>query len=255
MSSLLFGSQYAAASVSDPGGGLYTALLLLSHLPMLYAVVYVFSVRLARLAVVALGSLLVSVGYHACRASAAFCLGVPVNSWRMCDHTLVTWVLGALGLQLLMTALVQRRSQFFFMVAGYLIFPIGVVAVNFFPYTVLSAMIMVVFIVIVALVRIVELACRADRSAFFAHQGATSDTLFLVYLLTGVCSAALGIVFFYLDDGAPGGNSVIDAVSHTLWHTFSGIALFCVSVATEIRTVTALRLEQKARVSRDQYEN
>ncbi len=252
---VLLGPDFVGATVSDPASGVLRALLVLSHVFMLYAVVYAYNARLARIATTSFASLAVSVTYHAVRAFAdATGQDTTVNVWRLCDHVCVQWVLGTLGLQLLMTGLAPRRSQFFFLVVGYLVFPIGAVSEIMFPYALLPSVIMFTFVALVGMVRVVELAAHgdkcgcsgsgasdADKNTTFARQGATGDVYFIAYMLTAVCSTLLGVVFFCLDDGAVAGNSNIDAWAHILWHCFSGIALFCVCAATSIRVETTLR--------------
>lgn len=242
------GALYAAAAVGDPPGGVYTAVLLLSHVPMLYAVVYAFTMEIARLAVPGLASLVVSCLYHLCRATnGALCAVAPVHVWRLADHVCVNWLLGAVGLQLLFTTLAPRRSQFFYLVASYLNFPVGLVGVLLFPFSAYEALFPVALVLVVGLVRLIEFGQTGCAAADGRDRlSPRLETAFLVYLLAGFCAAALGFVFFFLDDGAPAGDSAMDAVAHTLWHFFSGVALYCVTVATDLKAKATLRLHAAA---------
>lgn len=261
MASLFLEPLYAAAVVSDPPGAIFAALELLSHIPMLYAVVYALNAGHLRLGMTALASLVVSLTYHTCRAGIA-CLAVDVNTWRMLDHICVLWVLGELAMHLYMTSLVRTRSRAFFVAMGYLNFPVGLIAVLVFPYALLSGIIVALFLGVVGVVRVILLTCAGDHCPCCAPTGTdeeddsarvrvrlleeslvgpTGDQLTLIYLLVALCSTALGFVFYCLGDGSIAGDSVIDAVSHILWHCFSGIALYCASAGVSYSDEAVIR--------------
>jgi hypothetical protein len=236
---MLFEPSYAAATVSDPPTAIAAAMELVSHIPMAFAVVYAFNARHFRLGTVGLASLVISLLYHACRSS-LMCLDIPVGNWRLQDHTFVLWVLGETGLHLYMGSLTGPGGRGFFTVLGYLTFPLGSIAVNFWPYSLLSGLIMVSFLVVAGAVRLGLLLCDTQKDEV-EEQGRTSDHLTLVFLLITLCSAAIGYVLYSFGDDNPAGNSAIDAISHILWHCFSGIALFAASASVSYRTEAALR--------------
>jgi hypothetical protein len=236
---MLWEPAYAAATVSDPPTGIAAALELVSHAPMVFAVVYAYNARHWRLATAGLASLVISLMYHACRAS-LMCLNVPVGQWRLLDHTFVLWVLGEIGLHLYMTSLTGPGGRGFFTVMGYMVFPTGAISVSLWPYSLLSGLVMMLFLVVAGAVRLCLLLCDTQPDEV-EPQGTSSDHLTLVYLLITLCAAALGYVLYSFGDDDPSGSSEIDAVSHILWHICSGVALFAASAAVSYRTEAALR--------------
>lgn len=240
--SFLFEPKYAAALVSDPPTAIAAGLAELTHVPMLFAVVYAFNARHFRLAVAGLASLVVSMQYHACRSSVA-CLGVPVGTWRLLDHTFVLWVLGEIGLHLYLGSLAGSGGRGFFVVMGYLVFPVGALAVALFPYSLLSGLIMVLLLVVAGAVRLGLLLCDTQPDEVLP-QGPTSDRLTLFWLLIALCSLAVAFVFYcFGDDEAShyAGNSPIDAAAHDIWHVASGVGLFAASASVSYRAEAALR--------------
>jgi hypothetical protein len=247
--SFFYEPPYAAATVSDPPSAIAAALLELSHLPMLFAVVYAFNARHYRLAVTGLSSLVVSMLYHACRSS-LMCLAIPVGQWRILDHTFVLWVLGEIGLHLLMGSLAGPRGQAFFLVVGYLVYPVGTLAVLFFPYSAISGLIMLAVLVLAGLVRLflwlfqdpkVLGENRGDKDYIGEPQGASSDQFTLECLIAALGFIALGYVFYSLEDGSAAGNSTIDCIAHIIWHICSGAGLLAASASTSYRTELAIR--------------
>jgi hypothetical protein len=236
---MLFEPPYAAATVSDPATGIAAALELVSHLPMLFGVVYAFNARHFRLATAGLASLIVSLLYHACRSS-MMCLDVPVGTWRIADHTCVLWLVAQVGLHLLLGSLTGPGGRGFYSVLGIAAFPVGFIAVLFYPYSLLSGLIMALFLVVAGAVRLALLLCDTQPDEV-EPQGETSDQLTLIYLLIALCSMALGGVLYTFGDGSPAGNSAVDAVSHILWHCASGVALFAASASVSYRMEAALR--------------
>jgi hypothetical protein len=123
---------------------------------------------------------------------------------------------------------------------GYAAFVVGSIAVNFYPYSLLSGLIIVAFLVVAGIVRLALLLCDTQPDEV-AEQGETSDHLTLVYLVITLCAAALGIVFYVFGGDNPAGNSTIDAVSHSLWHCAAGVALYAASASVSYRLEAAMR--------------
>lgn len=245
------GVTYVAATVSDAASGAIAALLLLSHFPMLMGVAYAFMARHARLAVAGVTSLLISNMYHACRANMV-CLGVPVDQWRRADHTAVLWLIGVLGLHLIMAALARPQSQYFFTITGYLVWPIGYLAVALLPYTLMSGVIMFLYVVFVAAVRLALLPCNGDLCGCApdndhsypdntTEEGQRQNGWTTLWLVVGIGAAAVSLGCYFIGGSAPEGNTVIDGVAHIIWHVFSGIALWALSAAVSERTEWTLR--------------
>jgi len=239
IASMLWEPDYAAAVVSDPPTGIAAALELISHLPMLFGVAYAFNARHFRLATAGLASLVISLTYHACRAS-LMCLDVPVGTWRLLDHTCVLWLVGQLVLHLLMGSLTGPGGRGFFTVMGYLVFPVGAIAVTLWPYSLLSGLVMFLFLVVAGVVRLALLIFDTQPDEV-EPQGPVSDLLTLICLLVALGSGAMGLVFFNLNDGNPAGSSTIDAVSHIVWHCASGVSLLAASASVSYRLEAALR--------------
>jgi hypothetical protein len=236
---MLWEPDYAAATVSDPPSGIAAAAALLTHVPFLFGVVYAFNARHFRLGTTGAASLIVSLLYHSCRSS-LMCLAIPVGIWRIQDHTCVLWLVTQIGLHLFLGSLTRPAGRGFYAVLGFAAFPIGSIAVNFYPYSLLSGLIIVLFLVVAGAVRLALLLCDTQPDEV-AEQGETSDHLTLVYLVVTLCAAALGLVFYTMNDDSPAGDSTIDAVSHSLWHCAAGVALYTASASVSYRMEAALR--------------
>jgi len=252
MSEFFFGPRYVAAEVSDPPEqGAIAALLIISHWPMLMAVSYALLARHARLFVAGLGSFIIfSLLYHAQRAGLYY-LGVPTNVWRLLDHMAVLWLIGEIAMHLMITMWAPQRSQFFFLVAGYLVFPIGAVSVLTLPYSFLSTLIMAIFLVIVAAVRLSLLFYEGDLCGLAPDDdGSSSEPVSTleqrnnwttVWLVVGIIASALGLVCYFVPESTPAGNSISEALFHSAWHILSGVALGAFSAATSARTLETLK--------------
>lgn len=216
MTELFLGPTYTSATVSDVVSGAVAALLIISHLPMVWAVAFAFYARHARLAVAGLTSLVVSITYHLCRAE-IMCLGLPVNVLRTADHWAVLVLIGALGLHLCMSMLAPPRSQLFFVIVGYLNFSIAFLAVQFLPYTLLSGVIMLLFVLFVAVVRIALLGCQGDLCRAGpppdSPEARKIDHRMTLLFVVGIAAAVVSLGFYFVGGSAPEGNTLADAVS------------------------------------------
>ncbi len=248
MTELFLGPTYVAANVSDMVSGAMAVLLIVSHLPMIVAVCYAFMARHARLAVAGLASVVVSIAYHSCRADIA-CLGLPVNQLRLGDHTCVLWLVGALGLHLTLGMLAPPRSQLFFTVTGYLLFPVGFLAVLFLPFTLLSAVIMFIYVAFVATVRLALLPCEGDRCCAGpkpdSPEGRKLNGRMILYFIIGIAAAVVSLGCYFIPEGSVEGNTVAAGTAHCVWHILSGIALLALSAAVSQKTETILRTESR----------
>jgi hypothetical protein len=243
---LFLGPTYVAASVHDAASGVLAAFLIITHYPMLMGVAYASMARHARLFVAGLASLSVSVTYHVCRADIA-CLGVPIDQWRRADHSFVLIVIGCLGLHLIMSVLAPKQFQFFFSVAGYLVFVIAILSVLTLPYTLLSGVIMFIYVIVIASIRLAVLCapgglcpCSPDYDNSGPDprtvQGQRMNSWTILYSVIGILAAAVSLGCYFIT-----GSELAEGVSHAIWHFSSGCALWALSASVSERTEYTLR--------------
>lgn len=257
--SIFFGPIYTAYQITyAPGSGAIAAFLIVSHLFELLGVAYALKARLAQLGVAGLFSLIVSaLLYHPC-ASQLYCLSTPVNQWRQADHMAQLWLVGALGLHLMMTVWAPRRAQYFFRLAGHFLPAVAILAVLTLPYTLLSGIIMAIYLVIILVARLAVLPCSADLCGLAPDNDGSSgdphsesnrkkDIWTGIWIGIGVFFAVVGLVLFYALDDEPAGTTgtVKQALLHGTWHICAGIALIALSVATTRRLEEALHIHSQ----------
>jgi len=234
----LMGPNASSEAVGDPTGAFVGTLLLLTHVTLGVAAMRAYYWRLIRLGNAALWSFLVSlVLYHPCRLG-LYCLDQPLDVWRRADHTMVLNLLGVFGLHVLLFALGPPQWRVLDLVVGYAVFPLAFVAVSIAPFTVASAVVILVFLVILAVLRVCLLACSRHKKR--RH---TCPTKAIVFLVLGLVTGGAGFVLYFLSDSTPHDDTMAGAVRHSFWHLLSGLALIFVTEATAIHLVRELEHE------------
>jgi hypothetical protein len=143
--------------------------------------------------------------------------------------------------------LAWQHAQFFFLVSGYLLWPVAFLAVQIAPFGLLESILVVCYTIIILLVRLGMMAFHPDKDKSLSHHWhvsrrarfyVTERSTFL-YVLSAVM-ILLGLGCFFMD-----GNSttptVMASISHILWHMFSGIAMYGIIVATSDIVTAKLR--------------
>jgi len=260
---VLFGPTYTPVTPSDPDSGAIATFLILSHLPMLIAVAVAYIARHVRLGTAGLVSLVISaLGYHACRAG-FYCLGVPVNVWRVLDHTAVQWVLGELILHLMCTIWAPPRGQMVFAIAGWLVPAVAMVSVWTMPYTFMSSLVMGIFLLIVLIIRLSLLSCEGDLCGLddedndvqvTGRKGNRNAWTISWFVFGSLCVIAGLVLYFGIGSGSDDA-SVANAVEHGLWHILSGLALLAFTVGASERMEETIRLQWRKTMMRLRYKS
>jgi len=265
--------------VSDaPDSGALAVFLITSHIFEVIGVAYALSAKHMRLGATGLNSAFASaLMYHAQRAM-LYNLDVPLNLLRLYDHISQQWLIGQLGLHLIMAMFTPARWQLLFQFFGYVVFFIGTASVLCRPYTAIPTLIMTIFIVIVLIIRIILLFAEGDLCGCAPDDNpqVTGDpnseagwrqTKWIWFnIVVAVVALAVGIFCFTFDSGDLEGNTVQDGVLHryesvmqppssfffcyyiesmffifSIWHMAAGIALWALTAAVSARLAETLR--------------
>jgi len=213
-------TRYVSDMIADAtGGGIVTAQLL-SHV-VLAAAVY-FAIRRGAFMVGAngLASLFCSLNYHACRG-ALVCLGLALDDWRRADHFTALSLGASLGLELVNYAGASANGQSVGKFLGYLMPSIVLLAVLAHPFQLQSALIVVVFVALVAV----------DRFLRTGHHHAPPDarTYKPRSLLIGGVLLLAAVACYAIDGDAGGrGDSILNGLLHSAWHVLIGGAIIAI---------------------------
>ncbi len=158
-----------------------------------------------------------------------------------------------------MAMFTPARWQGLFQFFGYVVYPIGVASVLCRPYTAIPSLIMAIFIVIVAIIRVLLLCSEGDLCGCAPDDdpAVTGDpnseagwrqTKWIWFnIIVAVVALAIGMFCFNFDSGALEGNTVQDGVLHSIWHMAAGIALWAATAAVSGRLEETLRRQSKKR--------
>jgi hypothetical protein len=138
--------------------------------------------------------------------------------------------------------LAWNEAQFFFLFAGYLLFPIAFVSVQIAPFGLLESLPMVIYVLIILGVRLGVMATHPDKDRSLSKRwGVSRSARFYIeerstfLYIVAIVLILVGLGCYFIDSGSGGGDNqptVFDAVSHIIWHALIGIAEYCLIVAT-----------------------
>lgn len=224
-------TAYVSDTVADaPGGGIVAAQLL-SHAVLAYAVYFAIRRREFMVGANGLASLFCSLNYHACRGGVV-CLGLALDQWRRADHFTALSLGASLGLSLVhyefSDADGRSTGRFF----TYLMPAVVLLAVLAHPFQLQSALIVVVFVALVAVDRFLRNGPHVtppDERAYRVKSLAIGGVLLLA------------AVFCYAFDGDTSGrgDSILSGVLHSAWHVLIGAALIAIVDGRTPATPTA----------------
>jgi predicted membrane channel-forming protein YqfA (hemolysin III family) len=213
-------TAYVSDTVADaPGGGIVAAQLL-SHAVLAYAVV--FAVRRRELMVGAngLASLFCSLNYHACRGGLV-CLGLSLDAWRRADHFTALSLGAALALSLVHYESAGTHGRLVGLFVGYLMPAVVLLAVLAHPFQLQSALIVVVYVALVAVDRFLRTGPSLAPPDARVYKVPSLIAGGLLLLVAVVCYAFDG-------DSGGRGDSILSGVLHVAWHVLIGAALIAI---------------------------
>ena len=159
------------------------------------------------------------------------------------------WLVGALAFHVMMTPWAKPKSQYFFSVAGYLIPAVSITSVLTLPFTLMSGVIMGIFIVLVTIVRLALLCGEGDLCT--SHDGreqyqpgtkqwARNRKWMVIWYVVGTLFLIVGLVLYFGVADTIMGNTVPEALQHGFWHICSGMTLISYTVASSYPLEEAL---------------
>jgi predicted membrane channel-forming protein YqfA (hemolysin III family) len=210
---MFFPAAAVTTLASDPSGWA-TALLVLSHLPLIVDLPLLLICDVPLLAAYDAALLLFSMAYHVARASGT-AFGLTVDAWRTLDHVTATSAPAALGLTVLT---LDRGGGLGGTFARTLLPFVVLFAITAYPMQPQALVVVLVFLVFTALARLLfQTGFRVPT----APPGGFVDWRWFTAMVVLVLA---GGALFYLPDADY-------TVAHALWHIFIGAALPCGALA------------------------
>lgn len=213
-------TAYVSDTVADaPGGGIVAAQLL-SHAVLAYAVF--FALRRGQLMIAAngVGSLVCSLNYHACRG-ALVCLGLALDPWRRADHFTALSLGASLGLALVHYDKADAYGRAVGLFVSYLTPIVVFLAVLAHPFQLQSALLVVVFVALVAVDRFLRTGANLTPPPEKAYKTRS--------LVVGAAFLLAAVVCYAVDGDAGGrGDSILGGILHVAWHVLIGAAIIAI---------------------------
>ena len=207
----------AADVVADAPGGMIAALQIMSHLPLIMVIWYAWSRRRWTIATASFNAVFASlVCYHACRAG-LFCVPLFLPQARLLDHFASLSLLGELVLTGLNFGMASPGGRPVGQAVRLLLPFVVLLATLAYPFQARSALIVLVFLVVVGLDRYLRLGHHLRPPSLEGY-----DTR---YMVTTLLAGAAAVACYVIDDGNLRGDTVLDGLMHSGWHLFAGLAL------------------------------